>query len=142
MRRVATAEVKLSDGTIIRKGAMIAVSARQQRDPAVYKNPEQWDGYRFFDMRKQPGMEHVGQLVSTSPEHLGFGHGLHACPGRFFAANEIKILFCHLLLKYDFKLAPGSKPQSRTSGFHINSDPIAKVSIRRRQDIDLSILEV
>jgi len=141
MRRVATDDIQLSDGTVIRKGAMIAVSARNQRDPAIYKNPDQWDGYRFFNLRETPGMEHVGQLVSTSPDHLGFGHGVHACPGRFFAANEIKILLCHLLLRYDIKLAPGSQPQSRASGFHINSDPLAKVSIRRRQDVDLSVLQ-
>ncbi|KAL1969929.1 hypothetical protein VTN77DRAFT_7439 [Rasamsonia byssochlamydoides] len=141
MRRVATADIKLSNGTMIRKGSMIAVSARRQRDPAVYKNPDQWDGYRFHNMRQMPGLEHVAQLVSTSPEHLGFGHGLHACPGRFFAANEIKILLCHFLLKYDFKLAQGSKPQPRCSDFHINSDPVAKISLHRRQGVDLSVLE-
>ncbi|GIJ83279.1 hypothetical protein Asppvi_002098 [Aspergillus pseudoviridinutans] len=141
MRRVATADVKLSDGTTIRKDSMVAVSARGQRDPAVYKDPDHWDGYRFYNMRQTAGHECVAQLVSTSPDHLGFGHGQHACPGRFFAANEVKIFLCHFLLKYDFKLAEGSMPRPRCSGFHINCDPVAKISLRRRQGVDLSVLE-
>lgn len=47
-----------------------------------------------------------GLLVTTSPDHLALGHGEHACPGRFFAAIEIKILLCHLLLKYEWELSP------------------------------------
>ncbi|OOF99136.1 hypothetical protein ASPCADRAFT_394435 [Aspergillus carbonarius ITEM 5010] len=134
MRRVATTNIHLSDGTIIPKGAMVAVSARRQRDPTIYKDPDRYNGYRFKHMGEIPGQEHRSHLVSTSPEHLGFGHGLHACPGRFFAANEIKILLCHFLLKYDFKLAKGCEPQPRNSGFHINADPSARIMLRRRRD--------
>ncbi|KAF1922218.1 cytochrome P450 [Didymella exigua CBS 183.55] len=42
-------------------------------------------------------------LVTTSNQHLPFGHGRHACPGRFFVSHELKMIFAHLLLNYDFK---------------------------------------
>jgi cytochrome P450 len=50
-----------------------------------------------------PEKEMFRHFVSTSPEHMAFGFGKHSCPGRFFAAIEVKIALCHILLKYDFK---------------------------------------
>lgn len=42
-------------------------------------------------------------MVSTSETFLPFGHGRHACPGRFFAANELKLLIAYMVLNYDIK---------------------------------------
>lgn len=47
---------------------------------------------------------------------MGFGFGRHSCPGRFFAANEVKIALCHILLKYDFKLAEAERPEHERVG--------------------------
>lgn len=44
------------------------------------------------------------RFVTTSPESLVFGHGAHACPGRFFASNEIKIVMIEMLRSWDFRL--------------------------------------
>lgn len=81
--------------------------------------------------------------MSTSSKHLGFGHGNHACPGRFFAANEIKVILAHMLLKYDWELAPGSKdPQPSFHGFLIIGDQSTKFLLKRRQEeINLNELE-
>lgn len=43
------------------------------------------------------------QFVSVSPNSLTFGYGRHACPGRFFAANEIKMILARTLLEWDIK---------------------------------------
>lgn len=72
-------------------------------DPNLYPNPDKFDGYRFLRLREAVGAENKYQAVTTSPEFTFFGHGQHACPGRFFAANEIKLLFTYMLLYYDFK---------------------------------------
>lgn len=53
---------------------------------------------------KQTGM------VTTSDRHLAFGHGRHACPGRFFVSPELKMIFAYLILNYDFK-HHDSKPE-------------------------------
>jgi cytochrome P450 len=78
-------------------------------DPQVYENPEKFDAWRYLKMRQRPGEENQHQFATTSPENMGFGHGMHACPGRFFASNEIKILMCLLLLKYDWRYGDEQK---------------------------------
>ncbi|KAF9870929.1 cytochrome p450 [Colletotrichum karsti] len=117
MNRYAEADVTLSDGTFIPKGSHITIPTFHMRDPDVFgSNADEFDGYRFLRMRDEPGQENKWQFVSTSPEFLSFGHGKHACPGRFFASNEIKIALIHLLLKYDWDivgLKPGSAVKSR-----------------------------
>ncbi|KAK0702528.1 cytochrome P450 [Apiosordaria backusii] len=133
MRRVATSSFTLSDGTYISKGSIIAVSAERMWDPTVYPGSESWDGSRFLKMRSVPGSEHVAQLVSTSTEHMGFGHGQHACPGRFFAGNEVKIALLHLLLRYDWRLPEGAAPpQTKILGFSLGVDPSLRLEYRPR----------
>ncbi|KAF2186179.1 cytochrome P450 [Zopfia rhizophila CBS 207.26] len=134
MRREVSSNVTLSDGTVLRRGSNIAVSSHRMWDPTIHTNPLEFDGYRFLKMRQKPGQENTGQLVSTGPDHLAFGHGQHACPGRFFAANEVKIALVHLLMKYDWQLLQGEVPKVREFGFSLISDPIAKLQIRRRQE--------
>ncbi|KAF8720849.1 hypothetical protein AX14_010658 [Amanita brunnescens Koide BX004] len=46
-------------------------------------------------------------LVSLDLDYLLFGHGCHACPGRFFVVNVIKAILAHILLDYDIKMANG-----------------------------------
>lgn len=144
MRRRAIEDIKLTDGTVIRKGQNVITDSTHMWHAAHYgADAARFDGARFLRMRRTPGRENHGQLVSTSAEHLGFGHGHYACPGRFFAANEIKILLCHLLLKYDWKLAPGSEhPKATPNGFFIVGDPSTRFLIRRRkEELDLASLD-
>ncbi|KAF6813799.1 cytochrome p450 monooxygenase [Colletotrichum plurivorum] len=134
MQRVALDDVTLSDGTFIPKGKSVCVSSHALFDPDVYENPEKWDGYRFLRMREQAGKENVSQLVSTGPEHLGFGHGRHACPGRFFAANEIKIALVHILLQYEWRLPAGAQPVINDYGINPVMNPLLELEIRRRDE--------
>ena len=45
--------------------------------------------------------------ISNSLDSLEFGHGSHACPGRFFATNVIKSILIPLLLDYDLRIPDG-----------------------------------
>ena len=134
MRRTPTKTVYLSDGSTIPKGNTVYVSNEQMWNPSIYPDPQAFDPYRFLKMREIPGNATHAQLVSPSPEHMGFGFGKHACPGRFFAANEIKIALCHVLLKYDFRFAPGCTPQVKRTGVSLFTDPKARMEIRRRRE--------
>lgn len=105
--------------------------------PGTYDNALNFDPYRYFRMR-QMGDDKKAHLVSTSTDHLGFGHGLHACPGRFFAANEIKILLCHLILKYEWKLSKDIKPRPTHFGIKLIADMSVHLLVRRRtEELDL-----
>ncbi|KAH9907834.1 cytochrome P450 [Xylariomycetidae sp. FL2044] len=141
MQRYVEREFQLSDGTVVPKGARIMVASNFM-DPAIYPEPEAFRADRFLRMRQQPGSEHSWQLVTTSPAHTLFGHGQHACPGRFFAANEVKIALCHLLLKYDWRFVPGrGRPAPRAFESVNGVDPASHVQARRRQpEIDLDHL--
>ncbi|UZP40375.1 hypothetical protein NXS19_008191 [Fusarium pseudograminearum] len=139
-RRVALANVTLPNGDILRKGDRVIGETTHMWGPELYDNALEFDPYRFVRMRES-GEEHKAHLVSTSPDHLGFGHGVHACPGRFLAANEIKILLCHLLLKYDWKLPEGAEPKSSFVGFRLDGDKSTNLLVRRRtEELDLDSL--
>ncbi|KAI1496068.1 cytochrome P450 [Biscogniauxia marginata] len=139
IRRSVTEDLKLSNGLVLKKGMRIHVDMSRMQDPQVYENPEEWDPERFLKMRSQPGKEHMAQLVATSGDQFAFGHGEHACPGRFFASNELKVALCHLLMKYDWKLAPGTDVKPLMRGFSMLSSPTAKVLVQRREQVELDI---
>ena len=111
--------------------------------PDNYEDPLRYNPYRFMKMRETPSEESRAHLVSVSPQHFGFGHGLHACPGRFFAANEVKIAMAHILLKYDWKHAEGSADlKPLVIGSNLSHNPAIKLLVRRRkEELDLDSLE-
>lgn len=142
MRRLAVKDVTLEGGLKIRKGERVQVDMSPMWDPANYPNPDTYDMYRFLRMREGGSGATKGQLVTTSPDFLPFGHGKHACPGRFFAANEIKLALCHLLLKYDWRLAPGTTTAPVASGQFLAVNPKSQLQFRRRkEEINLESLE-
>lgn len=136
MRRKANYDIRLSDGTLIPKGTMLCVSNHWMWDPTVYLNPEEFDAYRFCRSPESPLYDFASKFVAPSPEHLGFGLGRHVCPGRFFATAEIKIILCHLLLRYDIKLPEGFQPEVFKTGAVLSADPNGMVLIKRRWDED------
>jgi cytochrome P450 len=141
MNRFAMRELELSDGTVIPKGSRLMV-ANAFRDPAHYKDPEKFDAFRFANARLEAGQANMWGHVTTTASHMGFGHGQHACPGRFFASNEIKVALCHLLLKYDFDFVDGKVPEPMRFENGNSVDSKAEISLRRRKeemclDIDL-----
>ncbi|KAF7594216.1 hypothetical protein BBP40_009920 [Aspergillus hancockii] len=142
LNRITSKEVVLSDGTYIPKGANLVVSSHILQDETIYPNAHVYDGFRFYNKRQRPGNEHRYQFVTTSAEHYAFGHGMHACPGRFFAAIEIKILLVHLLMKFDWKFADCvERPKSILHGTEIICDHTVKLLYKSRQpEVDLSAL--
>ncbi|KAF5544619.1 ent-kaurene oxidase [Fusarium mexicanum] len=135
-RRQALADATLSNGIQIKRGQKVAVTSTHMWSDNNYDMAKEFKPYRFMS-----DTEKTSSLVSTSPKHLGFGHGMHVCPGRFFAANEVKIALCHLLLKYDWKFKDDKKPEPVAFGMAYVANPFAKLMIRRREEeLDLSTL--
>ncbi|KIM19740.1 hypothetical protein M408DRAFT_83114, partial [Serendipita vermifera MAFF 305830] len=88
------------------------------RDGATYERPEEFDGYRFVeeknkgeDGEKAP-LKARQTMYTTSKTYLPFGHGRHACPGRFFAAMELKLLMAYMIVNYDMKWPESDVPAS------------------------------
>ncbi|KAL6155384.1 Cytochrome P450 monooxygenase bsc2 [Exserohilum turcicum] len=141
-RRVMKGHV-LSDGTQLPKNSRIMVMNDKLRDSSVYEDPDTFKYDRFARLREQPGQEDQHQLASTSSDFATFGHGEHACPGRFFAANQLKITTACLLLKYDFRFQPGQAERAHVVPFEMveTIDPTLKVEVRRRSE-ELDVTKV
>ncbi|KAI8990629.1 cytochrome P450 [Trametes punicea] len=114
LTRKALKDVRLHDGTLIPRGSILLVAAdATHHDDSIYADADVFDPFRFSRMREQDGEALKYQFVNTSLDYISFGHGKHACPGRFFAANELKSLLAYIILNYDMKLSgDGSRPKN------------------------------
>ncbi|KAJ5425429.1 cytochrome P450 monooxygenase [Penicillium sp. CMV-2018d] len=131
--------ITLSDGTQLPSGVPILITDDLMRDPELYPNPDKFDGYRFLRMREITAQANSAPFVNPSSCHVAFGFGKYACPGRFFVANEVKIALCHILLKYDLRIAGGGEgkgesPKIFSTGFITYRDPCTLIEVKRRDE--------
>ncbi|KAJ7133819.1 cytochrome P450 [Mycena filopes] len=148
-RVVARDGFTFSDGTNVPCGAFLSVPGTSTHyDQANYENAETFDGFRFSRVRElqhgarsaaakvedsEEGSFFNRHMVSTAPEHVVFGHGRHACPGRFFAATELKAMLAHLLINYDVKAeTEGKRPPDMAFGMLRIPGPKGRIWVRRR----------
>ncbi|KAI2733058.1 hypothetical protein CBS147332_73 [Penicillium roqueforti] len=115
-------------------------------DPDLYENPESYDAFRYSrpiekyaaqsDGSKDPAegekYRKMG-MVTTSETHLIFGHGRHACPGRFFVAHELKLAIAYMVLNYDLKNI-AERPAPTVMGNFILPSFRIQMQIRRRDN--------
>ncbi|SPO00184.1 related to cycloheximide-inducible protein CIP70 (cytochrome P450 family) [Cephalotrichum gorgonifer] len=113
-QRKALKNITLSNGQVIPAGVLIEVAAvGVNHDPAIHADDATFDPLRFYRPRSEAEAESgaaagaANQFVSVNQAHLTFGYGRHACPGRFFAANEIKMIMANALLRYDVRNVDG-----------------------------------
>ncbi|DAA77852.1 TPA_exp: Cytochrome P450 oxidoreductase GliF [Trichophyton benhamiae CBS 112371] len=135
MERKVLVTTKLSDGTVLPAGSILGFDSFQiNYDTQLWENPEKFDGFRFARLRAADGNDHKYQATSIGLESLSFGLGTHACPGRFFAINETKILLAHLIMNYDWAFPDGQgRPKNFTLISALLINPESEVLCRRRQ---------
>ncbi|KAK2596416.1 hypothetical protein N8I77_013307 [Diaporthe amygdali] len=139
-QRVVRRAITLKDGTCIPAGTHLAMpSAAMAHDEALLPDggdPEAFDAFRYERLRQDPSKpENINrfQFATTDSSTLHFGHGKYACPGRFFASNEIKVILCHLLLRYDFKFPEGQRrPANWSYEEAFYPDPTVPILMRER----------
>ena len=133
--RVAKNDFTFSDGATIPRGTSVSFYAHDAHcNDKVYEDPLRFDGFRFSKMREGSAKK-VG-MVSSSQDHLAFGHGRHVCPGRYFAACELKLMFAHIVMTYDVKLEiKGVRPPDMWVMTACVPNPNANVLFRKRADI-------
>lgn len=124
-RRVISPKgVTLPDGTFLPSGTKIGMPiVEMHRDPAFYERPEEFIYDRFV------GCAELG-MVNTTDSFLAFGHGRHACPGRFLSTYELKLLFAHIVLNYDIKFLA-----TRPTGVYVSDfciPPDVAIEMKRR----------
>jgi len=133
MRKVLQG-ITLSDGTYLPKGTIVvAAAAATHQDERYYENPEAFDPFRFSDMRAEESEKIRHQYINTSGEFIPFGHGKHACPGRFFAVNELKVMMSYIIINYDMKFEDGVGRPDNMWIWHDIAPSNVKVMFRKRQ---------
>ncbi|KAI0011208.1 cytochrome P450 [Xylariaceae sp. FL0662B] len=128
--------VTTPSGTHLPHGTLVcAPSYPVFHDPAIYPEPFVFKPFRFAEKREAVDGESYVQrarqaFATTSPEYTAFGHGRHACPGRFFASTELKLMLAYIVMNYDFEL------QEKRPGnfwFGLNRVPPMQATIRARR---------
>ncbi|KZT39039.1 cytochrome P450 [Sistotremastrum suecicum HHB10207 ss-3] len=122
------------DGSFVPAGTMISVpAAAVHQDPSIYgDNAREFDGFRFSKMAEEDGDNPKNLFVTTSVDYVAFGHGRHACPGRFFATLEMKAIMAFIIANYDVKFADGFVPKETWIGPSRIPDRTAQVLFKRR----------
>ncbi|KAK1225933.1 hypothetical protein PQX77_011132 [Marasmius sp. AFHP31] len=135
VRRLALRDFVFSNGTVIPAGTMMAVSISGLHfDEDQYSNPYEFDGFRSYKQREEEGESLKHQMITLQTNFIAFGIGKHACPGRFFAVNEIKALVSHTLMYYDLKLDESeAAPKTEEFSGRIYSNSKTRVMFRKRQ---------
>lgn len=132
--RVIHRDLTLTDGTTVPAGTIIGVPSHAiTHDPAFYADPSTFDGFRFVPDEKS-SQRQPPSFVTTNTSNLSWGYGKHACSGRFFAANEIKVIIAKFLMDYDFRFKEGgTRPKNWAYELQNMADPTVEVLVRRRK---------
>ncbi|KAI4664630.1 uncharacterized protein J4E79_002927 [Alternaria viburni] len=131
LERVALKDVKLPTGHTLPRGTHIMVDSTSLFSPTHYSNPDSFAPDRF--LRKREAGDKFIQFVQSGPDYSVFGGGRHICPGRFFAANELKMAMAHVLDKYDIRVKQGYVSKPLEMGVYKVVDPMMQFEVRRRE---------
>lgn len=136
-RIVQSEPITLSDGKVIPAGAHVCIAAYDTSRDAANIPQQEFDGFRYYKQRQQHGEAQKHQFASTDKNHLHFGAGHNACPGRWFAAHQLKMIVGELLLNYDMKFLEGqSRPENINADEFIFADPKTRILMKRKPDED------
>ncbi|KIJ21932.1 hypothetical protein PAXINDRAFT_165267 [Paxillus involutus ATCC 200175] len=131
--RKAMDDITFSDGTTIPTGTHLAVAAVPMHlDDRFYPNASTFDPFRFSEMRGEGESQEKYKLASTNLSYLVFGHGKHACPGRFFVSTMMTAMMAHLVLNYDMKLKEGKRPPDKWFLMNCSPNRTVEIMFRRR----------
>ncbi|KAG0636835.1 cytochrome P450 [Tuber brumale] len=134
--RMVMKNVTLSDGTYLPKGTLVAAPALMfASDPDFIEDPETFDGFRWYkrSLETGDGAQKGNGCATTSSNNLIFGHGKHACPGRYFAVDEMKAILTFFVLQFDIKYPKGQsrRPANIHMGELATPDPSQKILFKK-----------
>ncbi|KAH7327064.1 cytochrome P450 [Rhexocercosporidium sp. MPI-PUGE-AT-0058] len=103
--------VTLPTGEHLPRGTKVGIHAYPvHHDENYYKDPYKFNPMRFCSLGEKlvDGSANCGSnkgtaLVTTSSIFMPFSHGRHACPGRFFASQQLKLVLAYIALNYDIQ---------------------------------------
>lgn len=101
-------------------------------DQNLYPRPFEFIHDRFMPHPSEDGEKKTTAAVETSDNFTSWGLGKHACPGRFFAVDLVKIVVGKILLNYEVEVLR-KRPDNVWFEYNVISPPSATLSVRRRK---------
>ena len=127
------------DPLVLRPERHFAPEVQPQADGIVGDNPTEKPIEQAQADKNRQYLDRANlSFTTTSPTYLGFGHGRHACVGRFFAAQELKLLLAYTFTKYDMELEEKAEDGGRVryiwmGPYHV---PPLKARVRVRRKVE------
>lgn len=138
VRKVIQPEgITLPNGQHLPQGVTVSVSGwGLHHDAKIYAQPFDFIHDRFMRASsEQDETKTVGagraSAVETDVNFAAWGIGKHACPGRFFAADLIKVILAHVLIDYEIELLE-ERPDNWWVEYNVIPPP-AVISVKRRK---------
>ena len=94
--------VTTPEGLYLPQGCRVATFAPDLFDEGMGYDPRRAYKEALADA-EEGGQGKQRMAVDVSQQSLAFGRGKHACPGRFFAVQNIKLMLGWLVMHYDFE---------------------------------------
>ena len=76
-------------------------------DPDFYSEPTRFNPFRFAGPAAPDAESRAlpqKPVVTLDDTFMTFGYGRNGCPGRFFGAHVMKVMFAHLVRNYDLEV--------------------------------------
>ncbi|KAI1743146.1 cytochrome P450 [Xylaria scruposa] len=137
---IAPEGITTPSGVHIPCGNVVAVpSFAVLTDEKIYPDADKFLPFRFVHQRLEINTgdrpkDHTDSsrlsFYATSINYLAFGNGRQACPGRFFAASELKLMLAYILMNFDLEMLD-DRPKGKWIG--VLRTPATGASIRVRK---------
>ncbi|KAL5378442.1 hypothetical protein PMIN06_010391 [Paraphaeosphaeria minitans] len=140
---VSPGGLKLPNGTTIPEGVATLIPMEPiHQDESIYPNAATYNAFRFCEKgalrsildtnsASEPAKK---SAVSLDDSFVSFGIGKHACPGRFFALYEMKLMLAHIVLNYDVEFMKERPGHFNVMWLRLPSDKV-KINIRKRAEV-------
>jgi cytochrome P450 len=143
MNRIVTQEYtfKVSDTRLPVGSMTTAATAAIATDPDTFgADSNSFDGHRFTRLRESnKAGESAFKMGMATEDSLGFGLGSQACPGRFFAVNQMKLMLSKFLTRWDLTLEKrgvkyeGERPKYEYYDFSVVAPTEYGMRLRKRE---------
>ncbi|KAB8236940.1 cytochrome P450 [Aspergillus alliaceus] len=96
--------VVLPDGQKVPLGTWLCVlSGNLHRDNDFYDDGQSYKPFRFVSKLAEGSSDKAPSLPLTNEKYLTFGYGRHACPGRWFSFQVMKVTIAYIIANYDIE---------------------------------------
>ncbi|KAJ7579737.1 cytochrome P450 [Mycena floridula] len=135
LRRRIMKDFTFSDGTVVPAGFSLGVAQWSLHfDSSIYSDPHEFNPFRSPATEDETKSVKFRQtMVTPRLDYIPFGHGRTACPGRFLASSELKLLLAQMLINYDIKAVEDNAcPPPKWFGASSFPDPKVDLLFRAR----------